>query len=272
MKIDAHQHFWQVERGDYGWLTPELGVLYRDYGPADLTPLLKRSGVDGTVLVQAAPTLAETEFLIGLAEQNSFIKGVVGWVDFESPNVVEDIERLAKSPHLVGLRPMIQDIEDIDWMLKPQLNPAFEALIGADLTFDALVFPKHLSNLQKLLARYPSMRVVIDHGAKPRIADKEFDAWAEDMSALAKNTEAFCKLSGLITEAASDWQPEDLAPYIDHLISSFGTDRLIWGSDWPVLNLASNYNDWYDLAQRYFDDSNYMRQVFGGNACRAYKL
>ena len=272
MKIDAHQHFWQVERGDCGWLTSDLGVLYRDYGPEDLSPLLQRCDVEGTVLVQAAPTLAETEFLIRLAEQSDFVKGVVGWVDFESLDVVTNIERLATSVHLVGLRPMIQDIKDIDWMLKPQLNPAFEALIAADLTFDALVFPKHLSNLQKLLVRYPSMRVVIDHGAKPRIANQHFDAWAADMNVLANNTDAYCKLSGLITEAAIDWQAEDLDPYIDHLISSFGTDRLIWGSDWPVLNLAGNYKDWYDLAQRYFKDPNTKRQVFGGNACRAYKL
>lgn len=272
MKIDAHQHFWQVERGDYGWLTPELGTLYRDYMPEDLKTLLERCGVEGTVLVQAAPTLAETEFLISLAEQNRFIKGVVGWVDFESPNAVKDIERLAKSQHLVGLRPMIQDIEDTDWMLKPQLDPAFRALIGADLTFDALVFPKHLSNLQTLLARYPSMRVVIDHGAKPRIADKEFDAWAEDMSALAKNTEAYCKLSGLITEAASDWQPEDLEPYIDHLISSFGKDRLIWGSDWPVLNLAGDYAQWHQLVEERLSRENALEHVMGQNAQRAYRL
>lgn len=272
MKIDAHQHFWQVERGEYGWLTPELGVLYRDYGPEDLTPLLKRCAIDGTVLVQAAPTLAETEFLIGLAEKNSFIKGVVGWVDFESPNAVKDIERLAKSPHLVGLRPMIQDIEDTDWMLKPQLNPAFEALIAADLTFDALVFPRHLSNLQTLLAGYPSMRVVIDHGAKPQIASKQFDVWAADMSALAKNTGAFCKLSGLITEAASDWQPIDLKPYMDHLISSFGADRLIWGSDWPVLNLTSNYAQWHQLVEKRLSRENAVERVMGQNAQRAYKL
>lgn len=272
MKIDAHQHFWLIERGDYGWLTPELGVLYRNYGPVDLTPLLKRCGVDGTVLVQAAPTLAETEFLIKLAEQNSFIKGVVGWVDFESPNAVCDIERLAESPHLVGLRPMIQDIEDTDWMLKPQLNPAFESLIAADLTFDALVFPNHLSNLQELLARYPAMRVVIDHGAKPRIADKQFGSWAADMSALAKNSGAFCKLSGLITEAARDWQPEDLEPYMDHLISCFGTDRLIWGSDWPVLNLAGSYTQWHQLVKERLSEENAIERVMGLNAVQAYRL
>ncbi len=164
-RIDAHQHFWAVERGDYGWLTRDLEPLYRDFEPRDLEPLLKGAGIDGTVLVQAAPTIAETVFMLGIADATPFIKGVVGWVDFEAPDAPEQIARLARHPALVGLRPMIQDIEDDDWMLRSALTPAFEALQAADLTFDALTLPRHLPNLRRLLDQHPHMRVVIDHGS-----------------------------------------------------------------------------------------------------------
>lgn len=271
MRIDAHQHFWQISRGDYGWLTPDLGGLYRDYGPEDLKPLLQQCNIDGTVLVQAAPTLAETEFLLEIAEGSNFVKGVVGWVDFESPSVASNIQALARNPKLVGLRPMIQDIEDPDWMLKPSLNAAFEALIDADLCFDALVFPQHLNNLSQLLKRYPAMRAVIDHGAKPQIAKREFSDWAESMGRLADETLAFCKLSGLVTESSSDWSAEELQPYISHQITTFGAERLIWGSDWPVLTLACDYNHWHRLAAEYFSEAE-QRLVFGENAQLAYKI
>lgn len=271
MRIDAHQHFWQVERGDYGWLTPELGVLYRDYAPADLKPLLAECNIDGTILVQAAPTLAETHYLLDIAADNDLVKGVVGWINFESPDAASEIQILASKPKLVGLRPMIQDIEDIDWMLKPQLHLAFEALIAADLCFDALVFPHHLTNLLTLLNRYPKMRVVIDHGAKPQIAKGEFDNWATSMTRLATESQAYCKLSGLVTEASTDWEAKDLEPYINHLIEVFGTNRLIWGSDWPVAKLATDYPVWHRLAAEYFSEAE-QQPVFGENARRAYKI
>lgn len=287
MKLDAHQHFWQISRGDYGWLTEELQILYRDYTPADLTPLLQQCGIDGTLLVQAAPTASETDYLLRLANENSFIKGVVGWVDFETTAAAADIRALSQQPKLVGLRPMIQDIDDVDWMLRPQLAPAFEALIASDLCFDALVLPKHLSNLLTLLKRYPDMRVVVDHGAKPQIAENRleeahfedggfanggFDEWASGMSRIANETSAFCKLSGLVTEASADWNSEDLEPYINHLINSFGAKRLIWGSDWPVAKLAVDYPTWFQLALSYFPEPSAQAQVFGQNAMRAYKL
>ena len=230
MKIDAHQHFWSLARGDYGWLTAELAPIYRDFLPDDLTSLLAAAGIDGTVLVQAAPTVAETEFMLSLANDTPFIKGVVGWVDFESPEAPAQIETLAKHPAMVGLRPMIQDIEDPDWMLGDNLTPAFEALQAQDLTFDALTLPPHLGNLRTLLARHPDMRVVIDHGSKPLIRDGVMSGWVENMAALASETSAYCKLSGLVTEAKPDWTTEDLRPYVDHLLSTFGPSRLIWAS------------------------------------------
>ncbi len=274
MKIDAHQHFWQISRGDYGWLTPEVGEIYRDFLPSDLAPILKDAGINGTILVQAAPTAAETQFMLELANQTPFIKGVVGWVDFEAPDAADQIAKLAEHPKLVGLRPMIQDIADDAWMLRPALAPAFDAMIAHDLTFDALTLPRHLGHLETLLARHPNLRVVIDHGSKPEIREGKLDGWAKDMAALAQQTTAYCKLSGLVTEAAIDWQTETLKPYVDHLINSFGPDRLIWGSDWPVCLLASDYPRWNSTTDQLLAHLSQADQdaIRGGNAQRAYKL
>jgi L-fuconolactonase len=244
MKIDAHQHFWALARGDYGWLTPDLAPIYRDFLPPDLAPLLDAAGIEGTVLVQAAPTEAETEFMLELAEANDFVKGVVGWTDFEAADAPQRIREMAKSPWLVGFRPMIQDIADPGWMLGEKLAPAFETLIASGLTFDALTKPQHLKNLLVLLKRYPEMKTVIDHGSKPDIAGGTSDQWAADMAAIAKETNALCKISGLVTEASPQWSTADLRPCLSHLLDTFGPGRLIWGSDWPVSTLAATYAQW----------------------------
>lgn len=273
-RIDAHQHFWQLARGDYSWLTPDLKTIYRDFLPVDIYPLLEESGIDATVAVQAAPTVAETEYLLALARQNDFILGVVGWADFTAPNAAQQIAALADDPALVGLRPMIQDIADNDWMLGDALTPAFEALIDADLTFDALVKPWHLKNLNRLLARHSDMRVVVDHGAKPQIRDGSLDGWADDMAALARDTSAWCKLSGLVTEADADWSVDTLRPVVEHLLSSFGPDRLIWGSDWPVCTLAAGYGQWMEATDSLLAavSPSGRDAILGGNAIRAYRL
>lgn len=272
MKIDAHQHFWQLDRGDYGWLTPELKSLYRDFMPDDLSPHLQRAGIDGTILVQAAPTIAETDFLLEIATQTPFVLGVVGWVDFSAPSVAKDIARLAAHPKLVGLRPMIQDIADDDWMLRPNLAPAFEAMIAADLTFDALVLPRHLPRLSQLLLRYPDLRTVVNHGAKPNISGGKFDTWAEDIAAIASGSRAYCKLSGMLTEASEDWKATDVVPFAAHLTKHFGPERLVWGSDWPVLTLAASYETWFDLAATFINDGRAREAIFGANAVELYKL
>jgi len=274
MRIDAHQHFWAVARGYYGWLTPDLGVIYRDFTPDDLAPMLKDVGIDGTVLVQAAPTVAETEYMLSLADETPFIKGVVGWVDFEAPDAAAQIAALDAHPALVGLRPMIQDIADPLWMLGDALTPAFTELAARGLTFDALTLPQHLGPLRKLLARHPDMKVVIDHGSKPLIRDALLEGWAADMAALANETDAWCKLSGLVTEAAPDWTVDDLRPYVDHLLNTFGPSRLIWGSDWPVCTLASSYERWLETTDLLLSQlsSSERDAVMGGNAARAYNL
>ncbi len=274
MRLDAHQHFWALERGDYGWLTSDLPAIYRDFQPADLTAILDRHAIEGTILVQAAPTRAETDYMLDIAAQHSFVKGVVGWVDFENSHAPEHIARLAENPYLVGLRPMIQDIADTNWMLRPDLNPAFVAMIASDLVFDALTLPAHLQNLSELLSRYPTMRVVIDHGAKPDIRAGTMDSWAKDMGHLATNTSCFCKLSGLVTEAAPNWTPEDLKPYVDHLLATFGPSRLIWGSDWPVCTLAATYDQWLETTHQLLEGlpASDIDAILGGNAMTAYGL
>lgn len=277
--VDAHQHFWRLNRGDYGWLTPALRPLYRDFGPGDLAPLLHAGGVDATVLVQAAPTEAETRFLLGLAGRHEFVRGVVGWADFERPDAAERIAALAAHPKLVGLRPMVQDIADDDWLLRPALAPAFAAMIPHGLVFDALVLPRHLPRLAALRDRHPELRIVVDHAAKPRIRDHgfagpSFDHWADGIAAIAADGRSCCKLSGLLTEAAPGAGANDLRPCVDHLLACFGPGRLIFGSDWPVLTLAASYGAWMATVRELLAGlaAPERAAVMGGNATRMYGL
>lgn len=272
MIIDAHQHFWKPERNDYGWLTPGLEKLYRDFLPDDLKPLLERFGINRTILVQAAPTEAETHFMLKLAAENDFIAGVVGWTDFESPDVKSRIDALAKHQKLVGLRPMVQDIADDDWLARPALAPAFESMIENRLAFDALLLPRHIEKLIPVLERHPDLAVVVDHAAKPTLKTGVTKKWFDDMAAVARHKQVHCKLSGLATEAREDWTTGDLAPVVDHLLQCFGPERLIWGSDWPVLTLAGSYGNWWKAAQELTSSLSETDRaaIFGENAKRFY--
>ncbi|MEQ3711484.1 MAG: amidohydrolase family protein [Tateyamaria sp.] len=279
MKIDAHQHFWQPLRGDYDWMPQDNATLNRAYGPHDLAPTLDALGIDGTVLVQAAATVQETEYMLGLADATPFIKGVVGWVDFEDPSHLGHLKRLAAHPKFLGVRPMIQDIPDVNWMLRDDVQWAYGALVDLDLTFDALGFPQHLPNFLTLMQRYPDMRVVYDHCMKPQIRDAQagkdaFSQWADGMSALAENTSGVCKLSGLITETDDGWTSDDVRPFAEHVLSAFGPARVMWGSDWPVCRLKAEYGDWHGLAQQLTETLSEPERadVFGGTATRFYRL
>jgi L-fuconolactonase len=273
-RIDAHQHFWRLARGDYGWLTPDLAPIFRDFEPADLAPMLARHGIAGTVLVQAAPTEAETEFMLDLADEHAFIEAVVGWVDFAVPDAPSRIARFAARPKLKGLRPMMQDIADTGWMLRPELAPAYRALVRHDLVFDALVLPRHLDNLLALLTRHSDMRAVVDHCAKPQIAAGDLAAWRAGMTAIARETDAFCKLSGLVTVAGPDWTVERLRPVFDLVLESFGPSRLVWGSDWPVCTLAATYDAWKAATDRLLSGCAAAEReaIMGGNAARLYRI
>lgn len=274
MQVDSHQHFWRLARGDYGWLTPSLAPIYRDFEPADLAPILGRHAIAGTVLVQAAPTVAETEFMLALAAKSPFVKGVVGWIDFESTTAAGDIDRLAADPKLKGLRPMIQDIPDPEWMLRATVGPAMARLQHIGLSLDALLRPVHLDPFRRFLQNYPDLAVVIDHGAKPDIAGGGLEAWAHKMRLIAEDPRVHCKLSGLATEAKAGWRPEDLAPYVDLLLEAFGTKRLMWGSDWPVVELAGGYDRWREasllLLSRLSEDE--RADILGGTAVAFYRL
>jgi L-fuconolactonase len=244
IRIDAHHHVWRPSRGDYGWLTPDLPI-YRDYTLDDLRGLL--GDITATVLVQAAPTEAETDFLLQTARSsNGLVRAVVGWADLTAPSAPARIAALADIPLLKGLRPMLQDIADTDWILQAAVAPALTAMARSQLRFDALIQPRHLPVLIQLAARHPGLRIVIDHAAKPAIAAHGFEPWASDIARVARDTDAVCKLSGLATEASSNWRTDDLRRYVDHLLEMFGADRLMWGSDWPVVNLAGGYRRWHD--------------------------
>jgi L-fuconolactonase len=274
MRIDSHQHFWLLSRGDYGWLTSDLAAIHRDHAPADLEPLIKTAHIDRTVLVQAAPTVAETDFLLRLAESTPFVAGVVGWVDFEADDAAHRIAALAARENLVGLRPMIQDIVDDRWMLSAAIRPAVEAMADEGLTFDALIRPRHIPILGEFAALYPALDIVIDHAAKPDIAAGGLGDWARDIRKLAAETRLVCKLSGLVTEAAPGWSAQTLRPYVDVLVDAFGADRLMWGSDWPVLNLNGDYAAWMATAEQLLAGlSDTEREaIFGGTASVFYGL
>jgi L-fuconolactonase len=277
MMIDAHQHFWNPARGDYDWMPMDDPILAQAYAPGDLNGHLKQNGISATVLVQAAATIHETEYMLGIADATPYVAGVVGWIDFEQPGDLVHLKRLARHPRFLGIRPMIQDIADDDWMLREDVQWAFKAVCDLGLTFDALGFPRHLANFLTIIKRYPDMRVVIDHCMKPQIRDhgpQNFQFWADGMARLAGETQACCKYSALVTEANADWGVEDLRPYVDHVIAQFGAPRVMWGSDWPVCRLARGYDAWRAAALELTKelDTQAKWEIYGGTAKRFYDL
>lgn len=275
-RIDAHQHYWNPARGDYDWMPMDNETLARVYGPADLAPHLANNGIDQTVIVQAAATVEETEYMLGIADSTPSVAGVVGWIDFENRAHEAQLRRLAAHPKFLGVRPMIQDIPDDNWMLRDDVQWAYRALIDLDLSFDALGFPRHLDNFLTLLTRYLDMRVVIDHCMKPQIrshSEESFAHWATGMTRLAEQTTAFCKLSGLVTES-DGWSLEAMRPYANHLLEVFGPERMMWGSDWPVCRLEASYDDWFAAAREltaHLPEADQAR-IFGGTASAFYRI
>jgi L-fuconolactonase len=278
MKVDAHQHFWRLADRQGQWPPASLAAIHRDFGPQDLAPHLQAAGIAATVLVQSLPSLADTHWMLSVAEATPWVRGVVGWVDFKAADAPEQIAELARHPLLKGLRPMLQDLPDDDWIADPACDPAAEAMQRHGLVFDALVLPRQLPALYRFAQRHPGLSLVIDHAAKPLIARGHIEPWRSDMAALAALPQAHCKLSGLLTEAGGRCGPADLRPYSQALWELFGPQRLLWGSDWPVLRLAADYADWWQLAQLlahqlkpapHPDD---LRALFGDNAARLYRL
>jgi L-fuconolactonase len=246
-RVDAHHHIWRLERGDYHWLRPSLPI-YRDYDLDDLRPLL--SDISATVLVQAAATEAETAFLLESArDSGGLVRAVVGWMDLATSGAADRVFQLSGETLLRGLRPMLQDISEVGWILRPEVRPALAAMSHAGLSLDLLIKPRHLPLIPELAQRHPDLRLVIDHGAKPAIAERAFEPWASDIARVARESNAFCKLSGLVTEAGPIWTEDDIRPYIIHLLECFGPQRLMWGSDWPVVDMAGGYTKWRAVAE-----------------------
>ncbi len=272
IQVDAHHHVWRISRGDYGWLTPDLPI-HRDYSLEDLRPLLGE--ISATILVQAAPTEAETLFMLDVARNSSgLVRGVVGWVDFARNNAAARLAHMASDPLLKGLRPMLQDIAETEWVLRDDVRPAISGMIDAGLRFDALVLPRHLPVLLRLCERFPTLPVVIDHAAKPGIARGDWQPWADEISRLARETRCLCKISGLVTESPRDWRVDDLRRYVDHIILCFGPQRVMWGSDWPVVNLAGGYIRWRAATEKLLAElsADERAAIFGGTAAHFYGI
>lgn len=267
--IDAHQHFWDLATPGHEWPTPAQAAIHRNFGPADLLQEAAAVPLAGTILVQSQPSDTDTDWMLALADVTPWVLGVVGWVDLAAPGAAARVAALAGHGKLRGLRPMLQSIADSAWILGDALTPALEAMLAHGLRFDALVQPRHLPILEAFARRWPDLPIVIDHAAKPFAARNELDPWRDDMARLADRG-LWCKLSGLRTEQAAHQDAEALAPYVEHLARCFG-DRLLWGSDWPVLHLAGDrYADWLTVAQRLAAAAGLAPQRLFVDAARAF--
>jgi len=271
--VDAHHHYWRPARGDHHWMPAEEGhVLNRPYTPEDLAPALTACGITDTVLVQAAETEAESEYMLGIAEATPSVAAVVGWVDLDSADAPARMERFRNAfPKFRGVRPMVQDYTDDGFLERPQVLANLDALVDLDLTFDALGFHRHLPLFARLFEKKPAMRAVIDHGMKPDIAHDGFEPWAGQIKAVADATPVHVKLSGLATEDTAGASPERMTPYMTHLLDSFGPARVMWGSDWPPLLMRMGYADWFDFAWHTVPEAE-RAAVFAGTARAFYRF
>jgi L-fuconolactonase len=273
-RVDAHVHLWDPIRGDYGWLTREMTPLYRRFGHNDIKPLLDAANIEAAVLIQAAATSAETDYLLAIAESLPWVLGVVGWVDFDADDVVEHIARRAMHPKFVGIRPMLQDIADPLWILDPRRSRALKAMEHHQLVFDALIRPLHLEVISQVAGAHPDLTIVIDHAAKPTIGQELDQVWQSAMRRIARLSNVSCKISGLLTELAPGTDSAMIAPHVETLLGSFEHGRLIWGSDWPVLTTAATYAEWIRVSQQCLAtlDQAALDGVMGGNALRTYRV
>ncbi len=277
MKIDAHQHFWKLSQPfDYQWLdAPDLAPIRRDFLPADLAPLLKSAGVDRSIFVQTQHNVAENRWVLGLAECHDFLAGVVGWVDLASDACERQLLEFGEHPQFVGVRHVVHDEPDDDFLLREDVLRGLGVLEAHGVPFDLLLHVKHLRHVPTLARLLPDLPMVIDHLAKPRIKERRTDDWLADFRAAAAFPNVFCKLSGMVTEADwRTWTPRDLKPYVQAALESFGPDRLMFGSDWPVCELAGSYGRVYDALVETLPTLSESEQaaIFGGTAARFYAI
>jgi L-fuconolactonase len=273
MRIDSHQHFWKYSAANYGWISDRMPELKRDFLPSDLKPLLEAEGFDGSIAVQARQELEETRWLLQLAGKNEFIKGVVGWVNLCSPKLPAELEQFASHPKLVGVRHLVQDEPDDEFMLRPAFRQGIGQLAHYGLKYDLLLYQRHLPIAVKLVRELPAQQFVLDHIAKPGIADSSIQVWDRDIRELAKCGNVWCKVSGMVTEARwKQWRVEEFRPYLDVVFEAFGPERLMIGSDWPVCTLSANYAVTIGIVRDYICrlDSRQQEEIFGRNCARFY--
>lgn len=275
MRIDAHQHFWRYNPEEYGWVDDSMRKLQRDFLPADLQPELDAAGFDGSIVVQARQTLEETRWLLDLAAHSPFILGVIGWVDLQAENVHAQLQELAKNPKLLGIRHVVQAEPDDRFLLRSEFLRGVALLEEFNLTYDILIYPKHLPVAAEFASHFPRQRFVLDHLAKPFIKRGEIEPWRKDFRRLAAIPNVYCKLSGMVTEADwQAWKPDHLRPYLEAAFECFGHDRLMIGSDWPVCTVAAPYSQTMNLVAEFFADypRHFRDAILGGNAARFWRL
>ncbi len=273
-KVDAHQHFWKFDPIRDNWITEDMEVIKHDFLPHDLKPLMDANGLNSCIAVQADQSENETDFLLSLATENEFIKGVVGWIDLCADTIHERLEHYSQFPKLKGFRHILQ-AEPIEFILKPEFQRGISALQLYGFTYDILIYPQHLSVTSDLILVGNEQRFILDHLAKPNIKNGTSATWAADLKKLASHKNVFCKLSGMVTEADhSAWKKEDIYPYMDKVLEFFGPERLLFGSDWPVCRLAASYGQVCDLMNDYLDRLTIHEQelIWGKNATLFYKL
>lgn len=275
MKIDSHHHFWRYSQSEYGWIHDDMRTIRRSFLPLDLKREIAEVGIDGVVSVQARQTLAETEDLLSWAQEHDFIRGVVGWVPLASDSVRADIEKFADRDELKGMRHVLQDEPDDHYMLRGDFNRGVTLLKDFGLAYDILIFERHLPQTLQFVDRHPNQVFVLDHAAKPRIKEGLLVPWRTKISQLAQRPNVYCKVSGMATEADwGAWSEEQLMPYFDTVFSAFGPKRLMFGSDWPMCLLATPYERWFRLVEKFvarLSDSEQER-FWDGTAVEAYGL
>jgi len=274
LRIDSHQHFWKYNAVRDAWITDDMKVIQRDFHPGDLRPLLSDHRIDGCVAVQADQSPEETMFLLAHAQKHAFIKGVVGWVDLRAENITDQLSHYTKFKKLKGFRHVVQGEPD-GFLLQKEFLCGIKALKNFNFTYDILVYSRQLDSVVTFATSFPNQKFVIDHIAKPVIKNQEFDHWAQNMAALARMENVFCKLSGMVTEADwKIWKFEDFTPYLDHVLSCFGGNRLMYGSDWPVCLVAASYSQQLGIVEQYISrlSTHEKEAIMGGNAARFYNL
>jgi len=274
MIIDSHQHFWKYDPHRDSWIDENMKTLRRDFLPKDLAPILEKNGINGCIAVQADQSEHETEFLLSLAKNNSFIKGVVGWVDLRADNIEERLAHYSSNNLLKGVRHIVQ-AEPGDFMLGEKFQYGISLLAQFGLTYDILVFPPQLPATIQFVNKFPSQKFVIDHMAKPNIKKGEMVAWKNNMEELAKSPNIYCKISGLVTEADwKNWKKEDFSPYLDLIFKAFGTNRIMFGSDWPVCKLAAEYHQQLEIIESYISSFSIedKKKIMGENTIRFYNI